>query len=149
MFDSLLNSSIGQAISGAYQGSFVETAVEGVSSFFTAGANTYDEFRASPLGRLASAGYNYFQDQRKQQMRNLPRAKRVSAPRSGRQQQLSGAQKADLGSTPRVLASGKSATRARSNTPIAATIRQIAYKKTRQPLIQVKDTKITVKPRAR
>lgn len=149
MWDSLVNSSIGQTISSLYQDSFVQDAVEGVSSFLTAGANTVDEFRASPLGKLASAGYTYFQGQRKQQMKNLPRAQRVSAPRNTSQQALSAAQKADLGITGRVTSAGQSATRAREGTPISATIQQIAYRRARSPLITVGDSSIKLKSRAK
>lgn len=145
-WESFTNSSIGQSISDAYSGSVLEKAYEGVSSFLT----TADRFADSNFGKVATAGYNYFMDQRKGLTSQQVRGKRVSAPRgSSSGQALSAAQKADLGITPRVAAAAQSATRARDGSAISASIQQLAYKRSRAPLINVGDTGISVKPRAK
>jgi len=149
-WDSFTNSSIATSISNAYSGSILETAYEGVSSFLTTADSYVDRFSNSSLGKVATAGYNYFMDQRKSINRQQVKGQRVSAPRGGSKgQALSAAQKADLGITPRVAAAAQSATRARDGSPISASIRQLAYKRSRAPLINVGDTGISVKPRAK
>src|SRR5210317_462192 len=119
-WDSFTNSAIGGAI--------VETATdvyEGVSSFLTTADNYIDRFSSSGLGKVATAGYNYFMDQRKSINRQQVKGQRVSAPRGGSQgQALSAAQKADLGITPRVAAAAQAAQRARSGSAISASIQQ-------------------------
>ena len=149
-WDSFTSSSIATDISNAYSGSVLEKAYEGVSSFLTTADSYVDKFSNSSLGKVATAGYNYFMDQRKGLTSQQTRGKRISAPRgSSSGQALSAAQKADLGITPRVAAAAQSATRARSGSPISASIQQLAYKRSRAPLINVGDTGISVKPRAK
>lgn len=149
-WDSVVNSSIGQTVSNAWTGSVVQTAYQGVSSFLTDTYDMFDEFSNSRLGKAATAGYNYFMDQRKDINRQQVKGQRVTAPRGGSKgQALSAAQKADLGITPRVAAAAQSAARARNGSPIASSIQQLAYKRSRAPLINVGDAKISVKPRAK
>jgi hypothetical protein len=145
-WDSVVNSSIGQTISNTWTSSGVESIYEGVSSFLSDAYDTVDRFSNSGLGKVATAGYNYFMDQRK----SINKGQRVSAPRGGSSgQALSAAQKADLGVTPRVAAAAQAATRARNGSAISASIQQLAYKRSRAPLINVGDTSISVKPRAK
>ena len=149
-WDSVVNSSIGQTISNTWTSSGVESIYEGVSSFLSDAYDTVDRFSNSGLGKVATAGYNYFMDQRKSINRQQVKGQRVSAPRGGSQgQALSAAQKADLGITPRVAAAAQAAQRARSGSAISASIQQLAYKRSRAPLINVGDTSISVKPRAK
>lgn len=149
-WDSITNSSIGQTISNAWTGSAAQSVYQGVSSFLTDTYDAVDRFADSRLGKVATAGYNYFMDQRKSINRQQVRGQKVSAPRGGSQgQALSAAQKADLGITPRVAAAAQSAARARDGSAISASISQLAYKRSRAPLINVGDTSISVKPRAK
>jgi len=149
-WDSIVNSSVGQAVSDAWTSSGAESIYEGVSSFLSDAYDTVDRFSNSRLGKVATAGYNYFMDQRKSINRQQVTGQRVTAPRGGSQgQALSAAQKADLGVTPRVAAAAQAAARARDGSPISASISQLAYKRSRAPLINVGDTSISVKPRAK
>lgn len=147
-WEALSNSPAGRAVESAWTG--VGSAYESVSGFLTDTYDAVDRFTDSRLGRVASAGYNYFMDQRKSINRQQVRGRKVSAPRGGSQgQALSAAQKADLGITPRVASAIQSAARARDGSAISASIQQLAYKRSRAPLINVGDTSISVKPRAK
>ena len=149
-WDSITNSSIGQTISNVWTSSGAASVYEGVSSFLTDTYDLVDDFSNSRLGRAATAGYNYFMDQRKSINKQQVKGQRVSAPRGGSSgQALSAAQKADLGITPRVAAAAQAAARARNGSAISASIQQLAYKRSRAPLINVGDTSISVKPRAK
>jgi len=144
-WDNFTNSGIGRSIVGT-----ASSVYEGVSSFLTTADSYVDKFSNSSLGRVATAGYNYFMDQRKDLTSQQVKGQRVSAPRgSSKGQALSAAQKADLGITPRVAAAAQSAQRARSGSAISASIQQLAYKRSRAPLINVGNTAISVKPRAK
>jgi len=149
-WEAITSSSIGQSVSDAWTGSAAQTAYQGVSSFLTETYDYIDDFSNSRLGKVATAGYTYFMDQRKGINRQQVKGQRVTAPRGGSQgQALSAAQKADLGVTPRVAAAAQAAARARNGSPISASISQLAYKRSRAPLINVGDTSISVKPRAK
>lgn len=150
-WDSIVNSSVGQAVSSAWTSSGAASVYESVSGFITDTYDLVDEFSNSRLGKAATAGYNYFMDQRKDINKQTVKGQRVNAPRSSSSgQALSGASKADLGITPRVAAAVNSATKARDGSSISATIQQLAYKRSRAPLINVgSSTGISVKPRAK
>jgi len=149
-WESLANSSVGETVSNMWTGSAAQKAYQGVSSFLTDTYDFVDDFSNSRLGKAATAGYNYFMDQRKSINRQQVKGQRVSAPRGGSQgQALSAAQKADLGITPRVAAAAQSAARARNGSAISASIQQLAYKRSRAPVINVGDTSISVKPLAK
>ena len=151
-WDAITNSSIGETISNAWTSSGAESIYEGVSSFLSDAYDTVDRFSNSRLGKVATAGYNYFMDQRKSINKQQVKGQRVTATgaRGGSGgQALSAAQKADLGITPRVAAAAQAAARARNGSAISASIQQLAYKRSRAPLINVGDTSISVKPRAK
>ena len=128
-----------------------EKIYNATSSFLSTADSTINRISNSGFGKVATAGYSYFMDQRKGINKAQVKGQRVTAPRSSSSgQALSAAQKADLGITPRVLAASKSAMNARANSAISQSISQLAYKRSRTPLINVGDTpQISVKPRAK
>jgi hypothetical protein len=137
-------------ITNSEAGKFVSGVVEGVGEFFEPVASFIDKTRQSPFGKIASAGYDYFQQSRAQQLKGgTPKVGRVSAPRSLQQQQIAQAAKANLGFTNRVQAAARSASNARAGTSINASIQAIAYRRAKSPMINFGNTQIKIKKRAR
>lgn len=138
------------SITTSQAGTFVKNVYEGVEEFLSPVASFIDKTRQSPFGKIASAGYDYFQQSRAQQLRGgTPKGGRVSAPRSLQQQQIAQAAKANLGFTNRVQAAARSASNARAGTSINASIQAIAYRRAKSPMVNFGNTQIKVKKRAR
>jgi len=114
------------AVTSAYQGSVLESAYQGaqkVTGFLQTQADT-------PMGKFATAAYSTFSDNRKQLAQQRVSGKKISSSKyqgSGKGASYS-AGKSNLGVTPTVQTAYQSALKARADSPIEATLRQLQAK---------------------
>jgi hypothetical protein len=128
---------VSDTVSSAYEGSFVQDVYQAgqkVAGFLQTQADT-------PLGKFATAAYGDFSSNRKQLTQQRVGAKRVSSSKyqgAGKGSTYS-AGKANLGITPTVQTAYQSALKARADSPIEATLRQLAAKNKSVSVMSVTD----------
>ena len=114
------------AVSTAYEGSVLQSAYQGaqkVAGFLQTQADT-------PLGKFATSAYSDFAGNRKKLSQQRVQGRRVSSSKyqgSGKGASYS-AGKSNLGVTPTVQTAYQSALKARADSPIEATLRQLQAK---------------------
>ena len=123
-----------ESIANTVTESGIYKAGQSVAGFLQTQANT-------PLGKFATASYGDFMKNRKKLRGQTVRGKRVSSSRfqGGGSQASFKAGQSNLAITPTVKTAYQSALKARADSPIAATLAQLAAKKKSVSIMKITD----------